>query len=306
MPIPGTLSGRLALLAIIGLVVVVVSVLTGYLMHGGHLILLFQPNEFIIIGGAAFGALLVGTPLPVLRSVGGGLAGIFRKAPARQDYLELLVMLFELFSIARREGALALEPHIEEPEKSPILSRYPRFLANHHALDFFADTLRLFVSGALTDPYDLESLMDVDLETHHRESAKPPRALQTMGDSLPGLGIVAAVLGIVITMQAIGGPPEEIGHKVGAALVGTFLGVLLSYGFVQPLAANLAAQAEGDALYTAAIKQVVLGFVRGSVPAIAVEFARRSLPAHVRPGYVELEEACRAGRSAAAAMAAAA
>jgi chemotaxis protein MotA len=289
------------LLAIAGLLLVVASVLTGYLMHGGHLLLLMQPNEFIIIGGAAFGAMLVGTPLPVLRSVAGGLGRLLRSTPAKKEYLELLVMLYELFSIARREGALALEAHVEEPEQSPILSKYPRFLHNHHALAFFTDTLRLFISGALTDPFELENLMDVDLETHHHESTKPPKALQTMGDALPGLGIVAAVLGIVITMQAIGGPPEEIGHKVGAALVGTFLGVLLSYGFVQPLAQNLAAQAEAEARYTAAIKQVLMGFVRGSVPAIAVEFARRSLPEHVRPGYTELEAACKAGRTAVAA-----
>ncbi len=287
--------------ALVGLAVVVVAVLSGYLLSGGHLILLFQPNEFIIIGGAALGGMLTGTPLPVLKSIGGGLGRILRPGYAKSDYRELLVMLFELFSIARREGALALEPHIEEPHQSPILSKYPRFLANHHALDFFVDTLRLFVSGALTDPNDLEELMDTDLETHHHESAKPPKALATVGDSLPGLGIVAAVLGIVITMQHIGGPPEEIGHHVGAALVGTFLGVLLSYGFVQPLSNNLAAQAEADARYTQAIKQVVLGFVRGSVPAVAVEFARRSLPETVRPGYTELEAACKAGRAATAA-----
>jgi chemotaxis protein MotA len=171
---------------------------------------------------------------------------------------------------------------------------------------FFTDTLRLFVSGALTDPHDLENLMDVDLETHHIEATKPSRALATMGDALPGLGIVAAVLGIVMTMQAIGGPPEEIGEKVGAALVGTFLGVLLSYGFVQPLAANLLAQAEAEAQYTGAIKQVLLGFARGSVPAVAVEFARRSLPSDVRPGYGELEQACKAGKASNKSAAAAA
>ena len=286
--------------AVIGLVVVIGAVVSGYLMSGGNLILLFQPNEFIIIGGAALGGMLTGTPLPVLKEMGGGLGRILKPSYTKKDYQDLLVMLFELFSIARREGALALEPHIEEPAQSPILSKYASFLRNHHAMDFFVDTLRLFVSGALTDPNDLEELMDVDLETHHHEMGKPPKALATVGDSLPGLGIVAAVLGIVITMQAIGGPPEEIGHHVGAALVGTFLGVLLSYGFVQPLSANLMAQAEADARYTQAIKQVVLGFVRGSVPAVAVEFARRSLPADVRPGYTELEAACKAGRAASA------
>jgi chemotaxis protein MotA len=282
------------LIAIIGLVVVMASVYVGYTMHGGKIALLIQPNEFIIIGGAAFGALLVGTPLPTVKQVFKGVAQIMKTGPSRKDYQDLLVMLYELLSIARREGALVLESHIEEPEKSPILSKYPSFLRNHHALSFFVDTLRLFVTGALTDPYDLENLMDVDLETHHLESSKPPKSLATMGDSLPGLGIVAAVLGIVITMQKIDGPPEQIGESVGAALVGTFLGVLLSYGFVQPLASNLGARAEAESRYNAAIKQVLVGFARGAVPAVAVEFARRTLPSDVRPGYTELETACKA------------
>ncbi|MFN8179820.1 MAG: flagellar motor stator protein MotA [bacterium] len=291
------------MLALVGILVVIGSVATGYLMHGGNILLLFQPNEYIIIGGAALGALLVGSPLSVVKAVFAGIANFTKPGPSKKDYLDLLVMLYELLSIARREGALALESHVEEPEKSEILRRYPSFLKNHHAVHFFTDTLRLFVSGALTDPHDLENLMDVDLETHHIESSKPHRALQTMGDALPGLGIVAAVLGIVLTMQAIGGPPNEIGEKVGAALVGTFLGVLLSYGFAQPLALNLASQAENSARYSGAIKQVLLGFARGSVPAVAVEFARRSLPSDVRPGYAELEQACKAGKAAAKAAA---
>ena len=283
--------------AAVGFLVVIGSVVVGYTMHGGNLVLLFQINEFIIIGGAAFGALLIGSPLSVIKAVFVGTARFMKPGAGKAEYLDLLVMLYELLSIARREGALALESHVEEPEKSEILQRYPSFLERHHAVNFFTDTLRLFVSGALTDPHDLENLMDVDLETHHIEASKPSRALATMGDALPGLGIVAAVLGIVMTMQAIGGPPEEIGEKVGAALVGTFLGVLLSYGFVQPLASNLLVQAESEAQYTAAIKQVLLGFARGSVPAVAVEFARRSLPGDVRPGYGELEQACKAGKS---------
>jgi chemotaxis protein MotA len=286
------------LIVIIGLLVVIGSVLTGYLMHGGQLAILLQPNEYIIIGGAAAGSMLVGTPLPVVRAVGARLGKVMTPGPSKKDYLDLLVMLYEMLTLARRDGALALEPHVDDPAKSSIMGKYPKFLKNHHAVQFFIDTVRLFASGALSDPHDLESLMDVDLETHHHEAVKPAKVLQTVGDSLPGLGIVAAVLGIVITMQAIGGPPEEIGHAVGAALVGTFLGVLLSYGFVQPLAANVAAQAESEARYTAAIKQVLLGFARGSVPAIAVEFARRSLPSDVRPGFAELEAACKAGRGA--------
>jgi chemotaxis protein MotA len=290
-------------IVIVGLLVVIGSVMGGYLMHGGNLAVLLQPNEYIIIGGAAAGSMLVGTPLPVVRAVAARLGKVMTPGPSKKDYLDLLVMLYEMLTLARRDGALALEPHVDDPASSSIMGKYPKFLKNHHAVQFFIDTVRLFASGALSDPHDLENLMDVDLETHHHEAVKPSKVLQTVGDSLPGLGIVAAVLGIVITMQAIGGPPEQIGHSVGAALVGTFLGVLLSYGFVQPLAANVAAQAEAEARYTTAIKQVLLGFARGSVPAIAVEFARRSLPSDVRPGFAELEAACKAGRGPSSAAA---
>ena len=263
-------------------------------MEGGKLLVLFQPAEFLIIGGAAFGAVLIGNGPTVLKTLFGQLLSLQKTGPTKQDYLDMLVMLYELLNVARKDGIVALESHIEHPEESKIIQKYPSFIKNHHAVEFLSDTMRLIISGSGVPPHDLDALMDVDLETHHEEKSKPSKVLQVTGDSLPGLGIVAAVLGIVITMGAIDGPPEEIGHKVGAALVGTFLGVLLSYGFVQPLSNNLAGKTAEQGRYLLALKQVLLAFHKGSVAAIAVEFARRSIFTDVRPGFTELEEACRA------------
>lgn len=282
------------MVAFVGLAVVTVAIIGGFLMEGGKLLVLFQPAEFVIIGGAAFGAVLIGNGPSVLKTLFGQLLSLQKTGPTKQDYLDMLVMLYELLNVARKDGIVALESHIERPEESNIIKKYPSFAKNHHAVEFLSDTMRLIISGSGVQPHDLDALMDVDLETHHEESSKPSKVLQITGDSLPGLGIVAAVLGIVITMGAIDGPPEEIGHKVGAALVGTFLGVLLSYGFVQPLSNNLASKTAEEGRYLLALKQVLLAFHKGSVAAIAVEFARRSIYSDVRPGFTELEEACRA------------
>ncbi|MEW5875069.1 MAG: flagellar motor stator protein MotA [Candidatus Zixiibacteriota bacterium] len=288
------------MIAFIGIFVVVASILGGFIMEGGHMMVLFQPAEFIIIGGAALGAMLIGSGPKVLKQMISQLTGLPKSGPSKQQYLDMLVMLYELLTVARRDGIVALESHVEKPEESNIISKYPSFAKNHHAVEFLADTMRLIISGSGVQAHDLEALMDVDLETHHEETTKPSKVLQVVGDSLPGLGIVAAVLGIVITMGAIDGPPEVIGHKVGAALVGTFLGVLLSYGFVQPLANNLGAKADEHGRYYLALKQVLLAFHKGSVAAIAVEFARRSIYSDVRPTFTELEQACRATRGNAA------
>jgi chemotaxis protein MotA len=282
--------------ALIGILVVFGAVIGGYLMEGGHLLVLFQPAELVIIGGAAAGALLVGTPPKVLGAVARQLLALPRGVPSRRDFSDLLVLLYELLNVARRDGLVALEGHIEKPSESAILSKYPTFLKNHEAVHFLTDTMRLIISAASVEAHDLESLMDVDLETRHEEEAKPSKTLAVIGDAMPGLGIVAAVLGVVITMGAIDGPVEEIGHKVGAALVGTFLGVLLAYGVMQPLSRNLESKVEAQGRYLAAIKEVLLAFHKGCLPAIAVEFARRSLFTDVRPGFVELEQACRATR----------
>lgn len=283
------------MLIIIGFLVVFFSVIGGFLMEGGHLLVLFQPAEFLIIGGAMIGSIIVSLPIKTLKSLVSQIKGTLGSPPSKESYTNLLVMLYEIFQIARKDGLVALESHVEKPHESPVLSKYPEFLANHHLLDFFADTMRLIQSGVVP-AHDLEALIDTDLEVHHEEVGKPPAALSKVGDSLPGLGIVAAVLGVVITMGAIGGPPEEIGHKVGAALVGTFLGILLCYGFVQPLASNMEnVNFENTQCYQI-IKHALMGFHKGMAPSIAVELGRRSISSAVRPGFIELEEACRQSR----------
>ncbi|MCP4582143.1 MAG: flagellar motor stator protein MotA [candidate division Zixibacteria bacterium] len=283
------------MLAIVGFVIVTVSVIGGFIMEGGQLLVLMQPAEFVIIGGAALGSILVASPIKIVKTMISQIFGILGSPPSKDYYTEVLVMLYEVFQAARKDGLVAMEAHVEKPEESNILTKYPDFLADHHLLSFFADTMRLILSGGVP-AHDLEALIDTDLDTHHDEIAKAPSALNKVADSLPGLGIVAAVLGVVITMGAIGGPPEVIGHKVGAALVGTFLGILLSYGFVGPLASNMEhMNAEKSQAYMI-IKQALLGFHKGMAPSIAVEFARRSIASDVRPGFIELEEACKASR----------
>jgi chemotaxis protein MotA len=282
------------MLAIIGIIGTAIAIIGGFVMEGGHLMVLFQPAEFLIIGGAALCGLLIGTPTKYVRMLIGQLTGILGGSHSKQDYLDLLVMLYELFTVARKEGLMGLEKHVERPEESQIFQKYPKFLKDHHARDFLCDTMRLIISGAAVTAYDLEALMDNDLEIHHKENAKPSGSLLTVADTLPGLGIVAAVLGVVIAMGAIDGPPEELGHKVAAALVGTFLGVLLSYGFVGPLGRNLESTAEQGGVYYECLKQALIAFHKGFVGTIAVEFARRVIPGDVRPGFTELEEACRA------------
>jgi len=281
-------------LAIIGLIGVAVSVIVGFIWEGGHLMVLMQPAEFLIIGGAAIGGLLAGTPVKYVKMIIAQLAGIMKGSLGKKDYIDLLVMMYELFTVARKEGLMGMEKHIEHPEESQIFQKHPSFLKNHHALYFLCDTMRLIISGAAVTVYDLEALMDNDLETHHKEVSQPSDTLATMADTLPGLGIVAAVLGVVIAMGAIDGPPEELGHKVAAALVGTFLGILLSYGFVGPLAKNLATANTEAAAYYECLKQSLIAFHKGFVGTIAVEFARRVIPGDIRPGFTELEDACRA------------
>ncbi len=279
------------MLIIVGAIVVVGSIITGYTLEGGHLLALNQPLEVLIIGGAAVGALIISTPLPVLKGIFSQLIAVLGGGYTKKDYLEILVMMFEIFNVARKDGLIGLESHVEQPHDSEILKKYPKFLKNHHAVSFFADTMRVIISGAI-QPHDLEDLMDNDIEVLHEEEEKPSDALNSVADSLPGLGIVAAVLGIVITMGAIDGPPEVIGHKVGAALVGTFLGILGSYGFIGPLAASLKHRLNDGRQYLTCMKLALLAFHKGVAGVIAVEFARRSLYADVRPGFTELEDAC--------------
>jgi chemotaxis protein MotA len=281
--------------AIIGMVVVVGAVVGGYLMEHGNLKVLMQPAELVIIGGAAVGTLLIANPLSTVMKILTGLIGILKGGLyTKEFYLETLKMLNELFNRARKNGMVKLEEDVDAPDKSEIFKKYPKFLHNHHAVHFVCDTIRMAITGGV-QPFDLDQMMEMDMEVHHHQAAQPISALNTVADALPGLGIVAAVLGVVITMGSLGGPPEEIGHKVGAALVGTFLGILLCYGFLGPLASNLQKinDAEGD--YYRCLRQGVIGFIKGSAPILAVEFARRSIPGDLRPTFKELEAACRGG-----------
>jgi chemotaxis protein MotA len=272
-------------------------------MEHGNLKVLIQPAEFIVIGGAAIGTVLIANPLHILTEVVGGVVGVFKGSKYNKaTYLDLLKMMFDLLNKARKEGLMSLEADVEDAAKSAILSKHPAFLKDHHAKDFLCDTMRMAVTG--TEAFDLDQLLDLDMEVHHHETAQPVAALSSMADSLPGLGIVAAVLGVVITMGALGGPPEEIGRKVAAALVGTFLGILLCYGLVGPLAANMGKAAEDQSAYLSVLRVVMISFLKGSAPIMAVEFGRRAIPGHVRPSFQEVEKSCRGGGSAEAAAAA--
>ena len=281
--------------AILGIVIVFGAVIGGFLMEKGNLAVLIQPAELVIIGGAAAGTLLIGNPLPVVMKIFQGLIGVLKPSPySKAFFLETLKMLNELFGYARKNGLVKLEGDVEEPDKSPVFSKYPKFLHNHHAVHFLCDTLRMSISGGI-GAFELDQMMELDMEVHHHEAQAPVGALSTVADALPGLGIVAAVLGVVITMGALGGPPEEIGHKVAAALVGTFLGILLCYGFLGPLAAYMTKLNEAEGNYYHCLRVALLAFVRGSAPILSVEFARRTIPSGVRPSFKEMEAACKGG-----------
>ena len=278
------------MLLILGALIVLGSVGGGYLMHGGHLLVLNQPSEFIMIGGAAIGSLLIGTPPRVVRQLVGQIGGSFAGRLRKADYEHVLTMLYQLFKVIQQSGVMALEEHFDDPSKSSILSKFPGFLRRTRAVRFLSDSVKVIMMGSVA-PHDLEALLEQDLDVHHREALQPAETMAKIADALPGLGIVAAVLGVVITMQAIDGPPEEIGHKVGAALVGTFLGILLSYGFAQPLATNLEHRVAEELCYVECIKAGLLGAYKGLPPVVALEFARRSLPDAVRPSFEEVEAA---------------
>jgi chemotaxis protein MotA len=290
--------------AIIGIVVVFGCVVCGYLMEHGNLRVLIQPAELVTIGGAAVGTVLIANPLHILKKIAGGIGGVFGGSKyTKQAYTDSLKMMYELLNKARKDGLMALENDVEEPDKSPIFSKGPAVFKNHHVRDFVCDSLRMAITGI--DAFDLDQMIDLDMEVHHHDATVPTAALTTMADSLPGLGIVAAVLGIVITMGALGGPPEEIGKKVAAALVGTFLGILLCYGLVGPIAGNMTKAADEEHAYLYVLRVLIISFLKGTAPIMAVEVARRAVPGHVRPSFKELEAACRGGGAAAAAAASA-
>ena len=279
---------------IIGSVVVIAAVLGGYLLIGGHLVVLFQPFEWLIIMGAALGAFITANRKPVLMAAASSLAGLLKgERYDKEAYLELLSLLYSIFKLAKTKGALALEQHVEHPEESSLFQRFPRFHADHHASVFVCDYLRLITLGT-DNHHQMETLMDEDIETHHEEHQAVVTAVQNMADGLPALGIVAAVLGVIHTMGSITEPPAVLGHLIGGALVGTFMGVLLSYGFVGPVAAAIKGRGEAEQRYFLCIKAAILAYMQGYAPSVAVEFARKSLNTDVRPSFYEVEEAVEA------------
>ena len=288
--------------AIIGIVVVFGAVIGGFLMEKGHLAVLVQPAELLILGGAAMGTLLVANPMHIIKAVVAGLLGVLKGSKfTKERYLNTLKMMYQFLNKVRKEGLLSVEMDVEKPKESGVFKNYPDFIADHHALHFVCDTLRTAITGGV-EPFDMDQMMELDMEVHHHAEAVPIAALSTVADALPGLGIVAAVLGVVITMGSLGGPPEEIGEKVAAALVGTFLGILLCYGVVGPLAANMTKSADEHNEYLHVLRVLMLSFLKGSAPMIAIEMGRRAVPAHVRPSFDEMEKNCK-GQSAEAAAA---
>jgi chemotaxis protein MotA len=290
--------------AIIGILVVFGAVIGGFLMEKGNMSVLLQPAELIIIAGAAAGTLLVANPLRVLQAIMKGLMGVLKGSPfTKTHYLSTLKMMYQFLNKVRKEGLLAVEMDVEKPKESAIFKNYPEFLADHHALEFVCDTLRTAITGGV-EPFDMDQMMELDMEVNHHNAVQPVESLTTVADSLPGLGIVAAVLGVVITMGALGGPPEEIGKHVAAALVGTFLGILLCYGLVGPLAANMRKTADEHNDYLHVLRVLMLAFLKGAAPMIAIELGRRAIPVYARPSFDEMEKNCKshaAGAQAAAA-----
>ena len=278
------------MLLIIGSIVVIASVVGGFVLSHGELLALWQPYELIIIGGAALGAFLASNPPKVVSAVFKGVPGLLGGARyKRQDYVDLLSLLFDIFNKVRKEGLVSLESHIDDPASSSLFGAYPKLLKDHHLVEFVTDCLRLMVGGNM-NPHELEHLLDVELETHHREATEPAHAVTKMADALPGFGIVAAVLGIVTTMGSIGGgDTAEIGRHVAGALVGTFLGILLAYGFIGPAGTALEHRANEDGKAFECVKVALLAQLRGYNPQVAVEFARKTLSTKVRPSFSDLE-----------------
>ncbi len=281
------------MLVLLGFVIVTVGVFAGFAFAGGPLALLIQPVELMIIGGASAGGLMIGTSPAVLRQLLRQVLASMRPAPfSRALYLDLLHLLYELFVKAKKNGLISLEKDLAAPAESALFSAHPKFLAHHEAVQFTCEALGMLVDGTIRQD-DFETILDAHLETHHEEEGKAAALLQKVGDSLPGLGIVAAVLGIIITMQHVDGKASEIGHHVAVALVGTFLGILLSYGYIQPLASNLEGQAAAAGRFLRCIKTALVAFARGAPPLVVVEVARHVIFSDDRPEAEELAVACR-------------
>jgi chemotaxis protein MotA len=277
---------------LIGYVVVIACVFGGFILAGGNIMVIVKAVavEAMIIGGGAAGAFVAANSMKTIKGSIGGALGLL-KGPkfGKADYVELLKLLYELLMKIRKEGLMAIESHVENPESSAIFQKYPKVMADHHLLDFITDCLRLMIGGNM-NPHELEAVLEAELETHHKEAHAPAHSVQVVADGLPAFGIVAAVLGIVKVMEYVGNsPPEVIGQKVASALVGTFLGILLGYGFVGPVAAAMAARSEEDGKPFELVKTALIASVRGYPPPVAIEFARKQLFSDVRPSFADLE-----------------
>ncbi|WP_338848636.1 flagellar motor stator protein MotA [Massilia sp. W12] len=285
------------MLVIIGYVIVLASVFGGFALAGGHLSSLFQPVELLMIGGAAVGAFLVGNNGKAIKATLKALPTVLKGSRYNKDlYLELMALLFDVLSKVRKEGLMSIEGDIEKPEESPVFSKYPTVLEDHHIVEFMTDYLRLMVSGNM-DAFQIENLMDNEIETHHHEGAVPAHCIQALGDGMPAFGIVAAVMGVVHTMASVGIPPAELGILIANALVGTFLGILLAYGFIGPLGSLLTQKLEESSKMFQCVKVTLLASLNGYAPALAVEFGRKVLYSTERPSFSELEEYVKKGKS---------
>jgi len=275
---------------IVGYVVILGAVFGGFMLGGGHLAALFQPFELLSIGGASLGAFLVANSPKVVKATMGALPSVLKGSRySKALYLDLLSMLYEVLSKVRKEGLMSIEGDIENPEASPIFSKYPVIAGDHHAMEFLTDYLRMMVGGNL-NAFEIENLMDNEMETHHHEGEVPIHALAKAADGLPAFGIVSAVMGVVHTMESVGMPPAELGKLIAAALVGTFLGILLSYGFVGPLATSLEHKLAESTKMFQCMKVTLLASMNGYAPQVAIEFGRKVLYSTERPGFLELEE----------------
>jgi chemotaxis protein MotA len=282
---------------IVGYVVVLAAVFGGFAMNGGHLAALWQPLELVMIGGAAAGAFFVGNSPKAVKATLGALPTLLKGSKyTREMYMELMSLLFDVLSKVRKEGLMSIEGDIEAPEQSPVFSKYPAVLADHHIVEFITDYLRLMVSGNM-DAFQIENLMDNEIETHHHEGAVPAQCISKLGDGLPAFGIVAAVMGVVHTMESVGLPPAELGILIAHALVGTFLGILLAYGFIGPLSSLLEQKLEESTKMFQTVKVTLLASLNGYAPALAVEFGRKVLYSTERPTFAELEDHIKKAKS---------
>ncbi len=284
----------------VGIIIVLVGVFGGYVLAGGHLHIVWQPFEVMIIFGAAFGGYVIGNPMGTVKmGIKKAIHALVGKNPSKKDYVEVLQLLFQLFQIFRKDGPQAVEKHIEEPNSSEIFKAYPNFLKNHHAVDFLCDTMKITLSADLSQ-YDVDDLLDQDIKTMHEEEHAAQHAIANMGDGFPGLGIVAAVLGIVHTMGYLDQGPEVIGHHVAAALIGTFLGVLACYGFIGPIALKMKNDIDAEGRFLMVIKAALVSLQRGAPPLVCVEFARRTIYPAERPTFEEMDNATKEAKGKAA------